>query len=84
MTKKIRDFAFNGAGTVTLQITTLALLLTMSWKVSEWKTELEAKLDDIGAHGWTSIQMAEWSNLLAINNEELEVPDTWDVIDKID
>ena len=82
MTKKIAEFAFNGKGSVTLQVTTLVLLLTMSWKISAWKVEIEAKLDGATSSRWTSNDMSEYSNDLAMMNPDLEIPDVWELLDR--
>ena len=82
MTKNIKDFAFNGKGTVTLQITTIVLMLTMSWKISAWKTGFESKLDAAAANRFTSYDAAEWANRLAMDNDDIDVPDVWDVLSR--
>lgn len=82
MTKKIAEFAFNGKGTVTLQVTTIVLMLTMSWKISAWKTGFESKLDAAARDRFTSYDAAEWSNRLAMSNDDIIVPDVWEVLSR--
>lgn len=82
MTKqKVSDFLFNGKSTVILQFSTLAVLLGMSWKISEWKSDIEHQLGTATGNRWTSSHMVDWTGSLALNNPSVIVPDIWAVIE---
>jgi hypothetical protein len=81
MSERITEFIFNGKGAVTLQVTTLVLMLIMSWNISAWKTNIENTIQEGTKNRWTSVDMSEWSNKLAQSNDDLDVPSVWSVVD---
>lgn len=77
---KVSDFVFNGKGAITLQFATLACLLTMSWKISEWKADIEYKIEKGTSNRFSSTDMTQWSSELAVKNKDLDVPSVWSAI----
>jgi hypothetical protein len=82
MSKQVKEFIFNGAGTVTLQLTTIGALFILAWNISAWKSDIEHKIEDTNNYRWSSLNMGEWTWALASWNPKLTVPSSWDYVEE--